>query len=187
MDGKSARYSGWRNWETWQLVMALDDDDGWVLDILDGFREDGIPASDQTYMLAEAIEQRLSDEWQELGKKGKLLYAVIPDPSGPALDIDYMGIADRYVSLNEDTHSDMDAIASRSRKRPAQSAARKKAPAKRKTTTKAKPKASNNARSKTKASTKKPVKRTAARRYRDGREHRVLPEPLRDRPHVHHE
>lgn len=149
MDGKSVRYSGWRNWETWKLVMALDNDYGWVLDILDGFREDGIPASDQTHKLAEVIEQRLFDEWQELGKNGKLLHAVTHNPIGVMSEIDYTSIAAHYVSLNEDAHSDMDAMVSRSRKGPAQSAARKPKATTKKTPAKkaSKPKTKASARS----------------------------------------
>ena len=137
------------NWETINVADEIGKDPGWVYDILDGFREDGIPADEQRYMLAEAIYNRLKREEAELKRSGKLIHALVSNPGR----VDCRSLADLYVSRNEDLHSDMDAIASRSRKRPAQSAARKpkattkKAPAKKTTTA------------------KKPANRASARRY----------------------
>ena len=130
------------NWETINVADEIGKDPGWVYDILDGFREDGIPADEQRYMLAEAIYNRLKREEAELKRSGKLIHALVSNPGR----VDCRSLADLYVSRNEDLHSDMDAIASRSRKRPAQSAARKKAPVKRTTA-------------------KKPANKASARRY----------------------
>lgn len=137
MSGENARFGGWRNWETYHLVMMLDDSE-WVSDLLDDFKRDGIPASEWTHLLAGAIEERLYDQWYDLKKHGKLILVLTKNPHGPGVDIDYTGIARRYVSARMDADFETDVARSCNRKSP-QSSNRKprtttgKAPAKKPT------------------------------------------------------
>ncbi len=114
-------YNGWRNFQTWHVAMMLREGN-WVYDEMEAMREEGYCAADQKFMLADAIEQTLFDEWQELRKSGKLLFALVIDPKS----VDYGALADYFVSGNEDSHYFDNALAtSRCTKKPKQSNNRK--------------------------------------------------------------
>ena len=135
MSGEDVRFGGWRNFQTWHVAMMLKEGD-WIYNEMEEMREEGYCAADQKFMLADAMEQSLFDEWQELRKSGKLIFALVMDPK----DVDYGALADYFVTINEDCHCfDGDFAASRCTKKPKQSANRKprttsgKAPAKKPT------------------------------------------------------
>jgi len=160
-------YNGWRNRATWGVVIILDNEEDYyhlVTGLVEEYAESGMTREEAKEALADAIENLAEEEYEQLPTHTwpMLMRQLLDDPC--MMEIDYWGIAERYIDDYECNNPDyVWAKASQCKKR----SAAKPQGAKR-NTSKAKAgkskTSSSNARPKARTPGKAPAKRTTAKK-----------------------